>query len=577
VDAFGACAFELTCKFGFRSMSNQLQVGPSQLSFDVSCSSTPKLDSVQVIAKGADVQLLAPTLVQSSPAFTIVSPLGSFTATVSTPVWVIVRYDPSADRNAVGTLRLTPSDASGDIDVSISGTAQNVDWNVLPLTVDFTDLRGCDPQTVQTIVVHNNDSAALTIDVVAGTMPPWLQLETLTTQQQLPIVVGSNNSETIAITCTPSMLPVGTSNAVVELVDGTCGIHLSIKVSATRIEGALAMEPDPVDAGRVELGQSVVREVTIYNPTPEPRSIVDLMLPIGTAAWTLLDDVVGVVVQPSDTVRVRLQFQPVVDGAANSTLTMVQAERCTTSATIQLLGGGFEPGIPPQYTLGLSVDEYRVGAGDRVTIPVHWLTDVSAAGLDRARFDLDFSKLHYAVDLVTVGTVPDAEVQHSYANGKLTVTMKGLGPSFGKPGTVVIMNGIAAPALPDSTVFAFSKVQLWSRDSITIAEDPGLLIVDVCGPRNLILLLGPTRMYIAPPQPVLDEVYIGFDAPYTETASVEMVDAQGQVVSTVTGLSIGSGKSVVPVDVSQLVAGVYVVRVTTGRGGVFTAPVVVVR
>jgi photosystem II stability/assembly factor-like uncharacterized protein len=568
-DVTGTCTYSVIGNVTFVSRSNQVEVRPPLLSFNAGCSQSLMVDSVQVIAKGAPVAFLAPTISQTPSAFTIVAPQAPFTVNPATPVWVVVAYNPTVDRNARANLLLEFADGTSSISVPLAGTAQYASWDVQPTQLDFADLRVCDPPIVKAIGLQNADSLPVTIDVDASTVPAWLVIS------DLPASIGPSSALTIMATCIPAQLPVGTSTADVVLVDATCGIRKTIAVTATIVDGALVLAPDPVDAGRVAMGRPVERTAVIYNPTPDARTILDLRLPAGETGWTILDNVVGTTLQPGDTTRVRLQFLMSSPGVSNTRLTLMQSGRCTTTVSIGLVGEAVDPGTPPKYQLGLHIDEYRVAAGDRVVIPVHWDTDVSAAQLDSAQLQVDFSYLHYQVDSVFAGNLPGASVRHSYTNGRLNLMVTGLGPDFGKPGVVAVLEGTAHPAIPDSTLFVFGRKQVWSTDSVSVLDSPGLLIVDVCGPRNLVLLVQPTRMFLPPPQPVTNVLTIGLEAPYSEVVNIEVVNLLGNVVGNTVGVHIPQGVTTTPMDVSGLPSGAYVVRVSTGRGGLFMAPFVV--
>ncbi len=232
---------------------------------------------------------------------------------------------------------------------------------------------------------------------------------------------------------------------------------------------------------------------------------------------------------------------------------------------------------PPEHLLGLRIDEYQVAAGEKVVVPIHWENNITAARPDSLSFQVSFSPLHYNVDTVYSGNLPGTQVEHTYANGKLNVLVRGLGLDFGLPGTIVVMEGTALPAIPDSTAFGFSNAELWSQEPVMILHDPGLLVVDVCGPRNMILLAAPTSVRTVGAQPAHDAVRFEVRAPYSEELDVELVDAIGNVVYRSLGIQVPSGTSTVSVPVNVLPAGLYVLQITTQRGGRFSHPVLVVQ
>lgn len=140
-----------------------------------------------------------------------------------------------------------------------------------------------------------------------------------------------------------------------------------------------------------------------------------------------------------------------------------------------------------------------------------------------------------------------------------------------------MIEGTAMPALPDSTIFTFADDSVWSAQQVEVRHRPGVLIVDVCGPRNYVMLANPTTITVQPPVPVGDRVNIQIDAPYSEHLSVSVIDMQSNRVITIPDIQVGKGLSNLAIPLHSLPSGMYIVHIQSNRGGVFTLPVPVVR
>lgn len=569
VKVSGACNGETQSQITLQSMSNVIEVRPGTLNIAVNCSATSRRDSVEVIARSRPVEMSPPDIIQQDGAFRLISPLTSFTTAPGASAWVVVEYDPQVSTQTTATLQLETADRRDRIEVPLIGSSEISDWSLSPQNLLFDDLRSCDAPQYDTILLTNNNTAGVVV-VASASLPPWVTLS------ENRIALAPSETHAVVVTCFPSLLPTGVSSYVIRFRDETCGQEFNATVSATRLDGILLLDPDPIDAGRIQVGTSVQVQANIVNPTSESRTIVSLSVVPPRPEWTIVTPLADVSIPPGGTISVTLQFSPTDVASYPARLEMLQAERCTTTTSVDMLGEGVPPITPPQYAIRLWIDDYRVPAGTKLTIPVHWSGNVQQAGVDSCTTEVHFSPLHLHVDRVVPGMMPDADIVTKYNNGVLSITARSTGPEFGQGGTVAVIEGTAQPALPDSTLFTFVNTAVWSVDKVTVEEQPGLLEVDVCGPRNLIIFVTPTTAAILPPHPANGELAIQIEAPYTEHVTLELVDVNGILAAPPVLSTIASGTSVVTLNVLDVPSGAYTVRMVTQRGGLFTMPVVIV-
>lgn len=575
VETEGLCAS--TGHLELRSISNAISVSKNKVDFDLGCNVIVSIDSVVVSAKGAPVSFDMPRLASNNPAITILRPSQPFIVDPLNPVTILVSYDPTKQRNASDTLLLEMTDGTGTLQIPIHGSSTYTSWRVHRDSIAYTTDDLCDTTMYATIIVENLSSEPLTVTNQNSLTPSWLLVKTLQGLPAFPLVVDGYASDTLVVECWTSLMPSRSATTTIDLVDAQCSVRKTVYVSANLNGGLLVLSPNPVDAGTVDTGAVVLRQGTVANPYNVDLTIASLVVTSGQDAWTLLSNVAGTTVPALSSVVVDLQFIAHRPGASNGTLLLTQAaDHCVVTTSIDLIGRGKFPDVPPRYALLLSAGEKRAIAGERVEIPVTWQSDVSEAGIDSASFTVEYYELLMHADSVTRGNLLDADIATTFVPGRLDVVVKGLGVNAGKPGTIAVISGVASPALPDSTLFVFSNVKVWSRDTVTTSTDPGLLIVDVCGPRNLISLVAPTTMRIAEPLPVNNTLVVEITAPYSERVTIQIVDVQGSSICTYEALNASSGRSVIHVPVSHIPSGAYIIHATTGRGGVFDMPTLIV-
>lgn len=570
VDVDGICRGTITIPVDVRSISNRVTVSTTEILFRSECDLRIQTDSIKISGLSGQVAMKAPTINQTGNAFNLVMPTVPFTVSANQEQWVVVQYRPANSRNAVAVLELETADGSDRFDVQLSGSATWSDWVGTPSAINFGDLRVCDSVQVSQIEVRNNDSVAVTVNVNTSGLPTWLDIPASR------IDVPPFASEFLTVRCLTSQLQIGNNQYRLVLTDETCRQLDTVEVLALLADGALVAEPAEINIS-VAVGTSTTQTVRVINPTRQPRKIIDVHVVGQQSSWSIETPVTDSIVQPADTVIIRVVFAPLTEGIFNTTLRITQAERCTTITDVALNGEAVQKGILPSHTVRLVVNDYTVPAGSRIAVPVYLEGSMKDAIPDSMAFRVSFSALHLLVDTVYQGTIPDAQVEHSYNNGQLIVQMRKDGPEFGNGGSVVVIEGTAMPALPDSTIFTFADDSVWSAQQVEVRHRPGVLIVDVCGPRNYVMLANPTTITVQPPVPVGDRVNIQIDAPYSEHLSVSVIDMQSNRVITIPDIQVGKGLSNLAIPLHSLPSGMYIVHIQSNRGGVFTLPVPVVR
>jgi hypothetical protein len=556
----------------FKSMSNQVDVEPGSLSFEVLCSAKVVIDSFKVTSRSStDMTLRQITIGGANQPFSIVKPTAPLMLRPDSSVYIVVSYDPTINANATATVTLVFDPAGENIDVPLTGRFTYTSLSVSPVQFNVDTVAICDPPQTLDIVVTNDGSVGETVNVGTTSLPPGFSVSSNS------INVAAKASEIITITCNPSSLNLGFSSGTIVLDGKTCKDTVKVSVSATRVGGQLVIQPNPVTAGTLIIGDSVDLDVTISNPSTLTRQIVNLVINPPVQGWTIVNNVNGLLLAPLASTSVTLRFRPTVSGSQNATLTLTDAERCTTQSSIDLVGRGRDPEVPPEYELLLKIDEYVVPSGTKLEIPVQWLTDVSAARIDTTKFVVDFSRLHFDIDTILSGTLIDGIVDVQWQDGHVEFTIVRSGPNLGRPGVVAVLKGVARPAIPDSTLFVFSQMVVRSLEPVDVTADDGLLIVDVCGPRNIIKLVPPTSVSIMPPHPVRDNLNFQVNASFSEQLSVKLINTIGNLTSDLGDYSVDSGVSNLSVPLPSLASGMYVVIITTNHGGRFINTIVITR
>lgn len=579
VDSDAPCL--LLGEISLAGTSNQVQLDETELSFDAGCSKSVQTDSLHVTTTNAPLTFNAPTLSNGSSAFTIVAPTTPFTALASQPYAIVVEYNPSVSNNATDTLLLSSTDGTEQFEIPLYGKSVTTSWQVEPDSVDMGRLTACDMERVARLTVSNGSADAITINTNFSELTAGYTVTSSAGTNLSSVTIAGNSSVVFTIKLDPAGVPgVGVWNNTIVFVDATCGQTIRVPVRVEIYgESVLLVTPPTLNAGTIKVGRVEVLEANIFNSGPGVARIQGVTVQSGTGEWTLLSPAsafASLQLEPDSSVVVKVQYAPTSVGVSNASLLVTQKEQCEFNYTVQLTGNAFTT-TSTTYTALLRAAKRQARAGDRISIPIEWASDVSAAGLDSAAFSVDYLRLLLQVDTVITGSMPDAAISHTFSQGHLDVMIRGLGQGAGKSGIIAILEGTATPALPDSTLFTFGGVATWSTDSIVVQEDPGLLVVDVCGPRNYIAIRNQASVALAPPLPVTNEVTVVVTAPYTIDVHLELVDVQGNIVVNGSVQTVPSGNSRLTLPITAVASGVYVVHVATSQGGVFNVPLIIAR
>ncbi|MDZ4745434.1 MAG: choice-of-anchor D domain-containing protein [bacterium] len=552
------CKTSASIPVRFRSMLRDLDISKRTLAFEQRCTPTTQRDTIVLTWRGSTpLSMQAPMLDVTGP-FTIEQPIAAFTLQPNTPTNVVVAYLPQTQGVASAVLTIVSEDLATAISIPLAGDYRISNPTSDKNLIDFGLVDGCQPASDSVVVVRNanaNDVAVLSpfdVTVQGG-------FELIGTW---PIVIAPNDSATVVVRSTPANTSLTSSGAQFTLVDATCGGVIAIRAQSALVNGKLAIEPASIDVGSMDTGVVVVRTVTIYNPSTQPRTIISLTLTPAIPQWTLSATLAGTVLQPGDTVTVDITYAPHQAGIHTSDIVLVERGLCEITTRAPVRGEATVPLIPPTHTVHLFIDRYAVGPGDAVNVPVHWQNDISAAGIDSVAIEVVFSSLPFVLDTVTAGGMGSrTSMTWTQESVLFHLTADSASP-LGTPGVVGVMHGHGRSSIPDSTGFMFKRVIIWSNEYVDSIPVNGSLVVDACGPRFFISLSQPTSFMVAP---TLDGLVVRYKALQADAGVVAMYNLSGELVSS-TSFAIDSGDGTIYVA-QTLASGAYIVRVESASRG----------
>lgn len=577
IEVVGAtsCTTRAASDIRFSVTSNEVQITPDTLGWEYRCSKRSDVQRITVRAKGSvPVTVLSARRRSANGPFFITAPGFPLVVYPGEDKAISVMFDPPNPGRYSDTIDIETDIPNVRPQVPVKGSYLLSSVAVDPRVVVLGSAYVCEPERTFTVRVTNIGDLAHTARIRTSTGLRNAKLSRST------LALRAGQTDSIDVQILPGDFPPNSRVSGLIYVDEyICGRIDSVLVDLF-VMGPVAplMTPDPLDVGVVTIGARAVGSVTIENPSPDTMTIVGARLEPPIPEWTLTTPLNGQRIAPSGITIADLEYAPVQAGRTSSRLVLETIAGCRDTTSSLIEGEGREPRVPITYRLPLRVNEYTVGPQDTLDIPIYLDADVRGALIDSLIWTLRFTSVNLTIDSVLAGSVPDANVDVTVQPGVVTYRATRMGPNFGALGTLSVLRCVAHSAIPDSTPLHITDMKVWSAEPTTLENDDGYVIVDACGPRFLIDLMGRSRFAIQPPLPITSSTLsVRVDAETDDVMDVRLVDALGQVVAAFMRVPVGKGLSTHQFAISQLASGTYSIIIQSNSRSSLTLTVPIVR
>ncbi|MBU3698886.1 MAG: choice-of-anchor D domain-containing protein [Candidatus Kapabacteria bacterium] len=573
VVAATSCSTTASSEIRFSVVSNDVRFTPNPVEWEYLCTNARQEQKITIEARGSlPVTVLSARRRGATSPFFVTGPSFPLTVNPGTPRAITVLFDPPTTGVYSDTIDIDTDVEGADPAIALKGAYQTADIQADPSVV--STVQPCDPDQVFWVRVSNIGGAPTRISATASAT---LAKATIT---PMMLNVPPLGTDSVQVRIRPSDYAPGTALlGHVIFKEDVCGDADSTSVSVFIADlKSLRLQPDPLDVGVIIVGSRAVGSVTIENPGADTVTITRAVLEPATSVWTLRSGLVGQRIAPSASIFADVEFIPTAAGRVTTRLVVESQGACADTAASSLVGEGREPRVPITYRVPLRVDEYVVGPSTRLDIPVHLDANVSDALIDTLQWTVRYHAVNLVVDSIISGTAPDVDLTASIETGAIRFLAVRRGPLFGSMGSLGIIRATSRSAIPDSTPLSITDMRAVSKELTELVNNDGYVIVDACGPRNLITFAEKTKFRLAPPLPITGAVLtINAEAEQNDVAYVDVTDALGQVVASHSGIPVVRGPSTLQLDISSLSSGTYFVVVRSNSRGSITAFVPVVR
>lgn len=210
--------------------------------------------------------------------------------------------------------------------------------------IDFGSIEVGNTAAVQTTTISNTGTSDLTINGIDSVNTPF-SLDASGSCPALPIVLNPGANCTLAFGFAP--VTTGVVNQTIDILSDTVSVgQTSIQLSGNGLQALLAMNPNPIDFGVVELNtSSTVSMVTLTNNGTANLDVSNVSAASGDFSET--GSTCGAVpfsLSPSSSCTISYQFSPSSVGIQSQDVT-ITSDSSTSPDTLTLQGEGVQASL----------------------------------------------------------------------------------------------------------------------------------------------------------------------------------------------------------------------------------------
>ncbi len=508
------------------------------------------------IGTTTSVQVTSTTIVGPDQAqFSIVSGGAPFTVSNNGAQTIVVRYAPSQNGKAAADLVITSSDnRTVTVHLYGEGTGDARFQTVAPVVFPL-DVCSSDP-VAQTFNVTNvgNSTLILYSGIVDGTDAVDYSLERVGAPLTFPIEVESSKSAQFRVIFAPKS--IGAKSA--RVVFSSNAINASNGLTAVTLVGrkdsvAFELSRPSVTYANVAQGETPTETVYLINRGSIilrwPKAPIDL-------GDFVIEKISPDIVQPNQQSEVTIRFKGGTEGNVYTTsyVFMTIDSACGRQDTLQLAAF-----VNAVVSVTLRMDTIHAHTGATVSVPLYITNKLH---LDRTNVrSIRADLLVNASILQPSGSLPAGQLDSTGRIRRIPVVIPIPEGSDSLAMTLQFSTTWGNDTMSVINVSNFTQI-----DSLRVLVRQGSVILDdLCtqGGVRLFQLQPNAAGIVASPQPATGATVLDIEVVEKGMTTVELVDMQGRSLATLVERALTPGSYRVPMNISQLPAGVYFLLMTT--------------
>lgn len=474
---------------------------------------------------------------------------------------ITVSMPPDARGSIGDSIRIRVPGCDSMLVVPLSGVRNAVELASNASMVDFGILSFCDTTAVAHIMLHNSgdvpDSVVLDRALSADfeLAPP------------LPAVLAPGDSLELAVRFHPTAS--GAYADTVLFLSLPCNRRIAVPLAGAHDAGRVALSSPGIDFDTVAIGETRSGSVWLVNHGALPCTIGNLTLGGAAGGAHIVAPSPTTVVQPGDSVQVRIEYQPAtLADSLNGAATVHIDAPCADSAMVALTAVLVEERAQP--VLRLERTSAAVGSSVDVRLMIEQGPNAVVDDTLLVRARLRFNRTLLLPVEAEGGPGITASITGSAFNGtdrEVMLEARGLMPDTG---IVATLHARAMLGDADSTSLLFGDAVVERARTAavlplhdTIAGSFVLLGVCTNGGRRLLETASAARIALRE-MPVRDAADVEFSALEKGRAVLLLLDGNGRVVRRLFDDEVGPGSYHALFDSRDLATGIYWLQLING-------------
>jgi len=451
------------------------------------------------------------------------------------------------------------------IEVPISGEYRKIILKAERNFIDFGKVEACQNNIQDTLRIANNGLLADTLSIKNPTNP----IIRVLSENKIFIESGGLVEIPIELDIT-QMQNDGYYTSSLQVESQTCKDLLEFTFVSRKITPKLVITPNIIDFGEVWVGDSIVKEVEIYNNSEERITyrIIGIEPPDVQFSFTPKNKTLEQFKRDS----LQITFVARNVGRIKPKLLIEKLTNCIDTVYVEL-----QANVPPErYYPYFIIDEYIAKPGDTVQIYVR--LDTALKKLKPESIDLSISFDRFLLEPLKVEYLDKSQTLHyTFKNSTLNFSIVDAQDFFQTSGNKFAITALALLSKPTSTPINFEQININTSKQVNVLRKNGsFTLSDLCQPRTFTLLQTIPYVKSMKTQNKGNLLDIVLEHSGEQTSYFTLYSVYGQELSR-KSVTLQNGLQVLTFELTDLPSGVYLFSFVTEYNQIFKDKIFLVK
>lgn len=473
---------------------------------------------------------------------------------------LLVEFDASVEGDYSASITMGLAAAKiFEKNISIKGQYHTATSTPNTKLVDFGDVEQCDAQKTKQIIVINTGTLQDSILIRKNN-----NIKGIVNIPDDFLIIPPMDSAVIDIYLNPNQLQVQDYQEQIILESQICPNIDTIDIKAKIFHNLLTYSPNSLDFGSVWVDELATQQFVVKNESNYPKDVIYMeMLQNGNEYNFKNSYNFPIHFNPMDSLIVPITFKSSYSGHYTNQIRIFDLSICLDTTYIDLVAD-----VPKEiYETSISLDDYLSRPGVKLSMPLHLSSPLSKLKHQGINFQFSFDPwLFYPTSVIVKNNSGNqVTVPFNYQNGVLSgfLDTNYSKTMLFKSGDIMWINGTVFLSNPISTPIHIDEFLPISPKTVTIdKKDGSIKLIDVCMPlAGFHLVESNNNKVVVLNNPINNgQLSVNIKTDRKVKIALSAYNITGIDVLSFNS-TIPSGKSTIKLDVSDLSAGCYFLKI----------------